>query len=500
MAYIEELLTADFKTSPYAHQLKEFELHGLDEYRALLWQMRCGKTKLTIDSACALYKEGRIDAVLIFAPNGVHNNWIVRELPIHAWTTINHRALDWQTKIASQASKSRKKHEEWWNEAKALLDCKDALVWMSFNSESMTRPDVRKLVGTLTNKKRTLVVFDESHNYRSPGTARTKMARAIAKRCPYRRILTGTVITNSPLHAYSQYELLKPGALGFDTYETFKNNFADYELRKNKAGRRYPALTGYKNLDDLRDKIAPFSSVVLRQDCNDMPDLVLRKRAIEFTKDQKAIYEKLRKRMLLEIEGKEISMNQAAPMLMKMQQVGSGFIIDEYGELTTIPGENPRLEALVEEVTLAPDKVIIWCQFRRDMDLVEERLTKEGFNVVSYHGRTKEEDRAKVRKLFSPNAENDIKALIGHPQSAGQGLDFSAASTIIWYTHTFDAILRGQADERATAIGGKNIQVVDIVSPGVDEYILSNVSNKVSISEAVSGTGLKAALERMRYE
>lgn len=499
MAYTAELIAADFKTKPYAHQAREFELHGLDSSRALLWQMRCGKTKLIIDSACALYKEGLIDAVLIFAPNGVHSNWIVRELPIHAWDTLKHSALDWRTSVASGSSKDKAAHKEWWGKAHSAVKCKDALTWMAFNSESMTRPDVRKLIEKLVAKKRTMIVFDESHNYRTPGSARTKMARSIAKKCPYRRILTGTVITNSPLHAYSQYELLEPGALGFKTFGQFKNYFADYVLHNNSRGHKYPVLKCYKNLDELKNKMAPFSSVVLREDCTDMPNLVLRTRNIELTEKQQEIYEKLRKRMLLEIEGREVQLNEASSSLNKMQQVGSGFIIDEDGKTIIIPGKNPRLEALAEEVAFAPGKVIIWCQFRRDMDLVEERLKKEGFNVVSYHGRTKEADRAKVRELFAPGADNDIKALVGHPQSAGQGLNLSAASTIIWYSHTFDAILRGQADERATAIGGKNIQVINIQAPGVDKYILENVANKVGIAEAIAGTGLKAALESIKY-
>lgn len=51
--YTAELLEADFKTSPYEHQLLEFERYGLDRARALLWTMRTGKTKVIIDTACA---------------------------------------------------------------------------------------------------------------------------------------------------------------------------------------------------------------------------------------------------------------------------------------------------------------------------------------------------------------------------------------------------------------------------------------------------------------
>jgi hypothetical protein len=74
----------------------------------------------------------------------------------------------------------------------------------------------------------------------------------------------------------------------------------------------------------------------------------------------------------------------------------------------------------------------------------------------------------------------------------------SAADLVIWYSHTFDAIAREQADERATAIGGNNVGVVDLVAPGVDEYILENQSEKFSITEDLARSGMRNALERMR--
>lgn len=91
-----------FRMPPMAHQWKEFIEHKDDDARALLWTMRTGKTKSTLDLACYRRQKGDIQAVLVIAPNGVHVNWIRRQLPQHMWETVPYIAHAWQ---ASEAHK-----------------------------------------------------------------------------------------------------------------------------------------------------------------------------------------------------------------------------------------------------------------------------------------------------------------------------------------------------------------------------------------------------------
>ncbi len=486
-------LTADFRTEPYLHQLREFEASADLPARALLWQMRSGKSKLVIDTACHLHAvRGEIDAVLLFAPNGVHENWVRRELPLHHWEGVRREEVVWRTAVAGGAADPDLR-AAWWDGAKRALKSR-GLAWFAFNSESMTRPDVRRLVARVLRRRRCLVVFDESQDFRTPGSKRTRMARSIANRCPYRRILTGTVVTNSPLHAFSQFELLGREALGFRRFADFKGHHATYATKTRRDGRSYLALEGYRNIGELRDRMAPWCSLVLRSDCHDLPALVLRTRRFDLSDEQRRVYRELHRSLVVELAGKRVSVGEGSSRLTKLQQVVSGFLIDEYREVHPIPGPNPRLEALSDEVYLAPGKVIVWCRFRADMDAVASRLTADGHEVVQYHGRTSDDEKARVRGLFQPGAENDVKALVGYPTT---GIDLSAAAEIVWYSHTFDAILREQADERATAVGGGNVPVTDLVCPGPDEYVLENVRNKVSVADAIAGGGMREALERM---
>jgi hypothetical protein len=496
-------ITADFTTEPFLHQYREFEAHCETPSRALLWQMRTGKTKLTVDTACHLYSRGLIDAVLLFAPNGVHENWTRRELPKHHWGTVPRDTLAWSTDVAGERGVDRvparerrgwqEQHDGWWERAERLLGHADRLCWFAFASSSMTRKDVRGLVARVVRRKRLLVVFDEAHDFRTPGSKRAHMARALAKRCAYRRILTGTPLTNSPLHAWAQFELLEPACLGFGKYSDFKRHHASYRMETNRSGQSYPVLDGYRNLDELRDKLAPWSSVVLRSDCHDLPDVVRRSRHVEPTDEQLRLYRELHRSFEVELDdGTAVSVGEATSRMTKMQQVMSGFIYDEWKDLHWL-GANPRLDAMSDEVYLCPGKIIVWCRFRPDMDAVAARLTADGHEIVQYHGRVSDEDKNAAIDRFQN--DGDVKALVGYPFL---GLDVSAAMEVMWYSHTFDAILRGQADERATVMGGGNVQLTEIVMPGVDPYILENVAAKRDVADAVAGSGLRDLLERTR--
>lgn len=502
MQYTADALDAPFRHFPFVHQLREFEEHAGASARALLWQMRTGKSKAVIDKACFLYENFEIDGVLIFAPNGVHSNWILRELPAHVWEGVETETVIWQSSVASAKAGAKVSAADraqwaadqaaWWERLKELRDNR-SLFFMAVNTESMTRKDVRAAVARFMKQRRVFVVFDESDDWGVPGSIRTKMARAVANRAAVKVILSGTALHSSPLAAFSQFELLEKGALGFTTYGDFKNYFAEYKMETTRTGQQYPKLIGYKHLEDLRARMARFCSVVTRDEVKDMPALHYEECHVALSPAQRKAYKDLHESFVLEIDGEELSVGERAQRLMKLQQVCSGFVIDEAGRVHDIPGAIPRLEALREEVFLAPGKVIIWCQFQHDIDLVVSSLSMDGHDVVQYHGRVSDVEKAKALRRF--REEKGVKAIVGHIQSGGRGLDMSAADVILNYSHSFKARLRAQAEERATKIGGANIRVIDIIAPGPDSYILKTTRERREVADAIAGSGLRDLLE-----
>ena len=482
-------IEADFRTTPFDHQLREFETSCDMRARALFWQMRTGKSKLTVDTAWHNHRRRRIRSVIVLAPNGVHENWERREVPTHAWDD-GYDAWSWRTDLRDDP--------EHLSRFEAAVSGK-GLSWFCFSSAVLTRPDVKQAIKrVLKDRGDTMLVVDESHDYRVPGAKRTMFARVLAPKCTMSRILSGTPVENSPLNAFSQFELLKKGALGYTSFEEFEKRYAEYEKTYTRDGRSFPKLKGYTNLGELTERMAPFCSVVLRSDCHDLPDLVFKDRAVEITEEQRRVYNELRLSFLMALEsGEVISVGERTQRLIKLQQVLSGYVKDELGETHWLvkDEDNPRLKAVVDEVNLTGGRCIVWCAFRPDMDKVKWALERDGHEVLEYHGRTSNAQKARVRKDFEPGSHG-VAHLVGHPVSGGSGLDLSAADKIIWYSHTFDAVVRSQADERATAIGGGNVPVVDLTCGLTDDYVRGNVKDKVSVADAVSRNGLREVLRR----
>lgn len=500
-------IAADFKTTPFFHQLREFEYSAELKKRAILWQMRTGKSKLMVDTACWLHRIGEIDAVIVLAPNGVHENWITRELPAHNWEDTEVLTMAWRTSIAGSKGEARvrayerqswkEQHEGFWMKIKLMLKAPQ-LTWFALASETVTRKDVRNLIARIVRMKkgRILLIVDESDDFGAPGSKKTMMVRALANKCSHSRILTGTVVENSPLRAYSQYELLGHRTLGFENYEAFKDEYAEYKTQRLRNGREFPVLDRYKNLDDLKERMAALSSVVLRPP--EMSELIPVSRRIVLTDEQKRLYRELTKSTLLELEGQDISLGEYPPGLVKFQQIVSGYIVDEFGDLHEIPGENPRLDAIVEEAHMTGGRNVIWCAFRHEMDKVVKALEASGRKVLQYHGRSTDDEKALARKEFAPGVVSKYDDLVGHPRSGGRGLNLSGADKIIWYSHTTDAVVRFQADERASEMGGGAVPLVDFRADGVDDYILDDIlAPKAEIAEDVARTGLREVLDRI---
>jgi hypothetical protein len=505
------VLEAQWRFFPFAHQLREFEMRCDAEAVALGWTMRTGKTKAMIDKACHLYGRGKIDGMLIFAPNGVHEQWVEVEWPKHGWPNVPYNGLTWKTSVAGAKGGNQLRgakreawaaeQARWWDKFKRSMR-DPAMMVLAINSETMTRKDVRRVVARFLKNRRVFGVFDESDDFGIPGAARTKMARALARRCLYRAILSGTLSDASPLAMFTQYELLEKGALGFTDFAEFKERYAVTEERTLRNGRRFPTVTGFQNLEELRERAARFTSVVLRDEVKDMPAIAPRERIIAPSEEQLAAFRQLHNSWLINIDDEEVDVGERALRLRKMQQIFGGFVKDAHGRTKRIPGPNPRVEAMLEEVHRAPGKVVIWCAYHEDMDLVKSNLDACKIDSVGYHGRVSDEEKANGLHRF--RNERGIKALIGHVRSCGRGRDFSEASTILWYSYDFAARLRRQGMERATKIGGGTIQSVDFIAGtgktgrGPDRYILDVIERRIDVADFLTGVGMRELLEGVR--
>ena len=483
---------ARFRLPAWRHQDDEFRLHRDDAGRMWRWQMRTGKTKAAIDLCCYRYERGEINAVFIAAPNNVHANWPRKELPKHVWAGIRWKAITWST--------TKSKNVAWCQEFYEALQF-EGLLFICVNAEAL---------GDLTFKEEFLKAFlkarrrkfgfigDETHDLsRRVSSKKSKAARGIAHQAVFRRGLSGTITDNSPLHAYGQYELIERGALGFDAYGKFEARYAQMKDVYVPGGHKRKTLDFYKNQDELQAKIAVWTSVVLREDCNDLPDLMEDENAFDLHPRQRDLYNAVCRDGLARLDGGEIiPPKEGGALIIQLQQIGSGFVIDEDGGVHDVvsPEENPRLIALRAELALAGPKSIIWCRFREDIVRVHRACQKWGYAPVHYYGGTSAKDRARNEDQFQTDPK--CGPLVAQPKACGQGLEFSAAGSIFRYSHLHgDRIARLQADERATQMGGRRIFITDLVAEGTnDRRMIKDMADKGTVSDHLTGEGLRAFL------
>ncbi len=348
-----------------------------------------------------------------------------------------------------------------------------------------------------------MLVISEAHHFGHAGAKRTKLARNLGRNSKFVILETGTAILNSPLRAYSMFKIGDDLALGEqfagDCYEQFARYFAEYEQveRYVKGGRKkkFPKIKEYKNLDELRELMAQWSSVVLREDIGDMPELLETERLVVMSDLQRRAYLEMVSRHLVEIGDDMVSAKDGGARAMKLQQILNGYVKDGDGIIEIDP-DAPIYDALVDEVAgTLPGKSIVWCRFREDIRRCVARLRLRGFKVLEFHGGTPLKDRDPTRVAF--NNDPRYTVLVGQPAAGGEGRDFSGADAIIFFSSTPNAIHVQQGRERGTVIAGHPVTIVRMRTRGtVDDRNWDIVDGKVTLADSVSGRGLRDLLMR----
>ncbi len=219
-----------------------------------------------------------------------------------------------------------------------------------------------------------LMAVDESTTIKNRKAQRTKNVVKCARLAKYRRILTGSPITKSPMDLFSQCDVLSPQALGSSSYFAFQNRYAVIQTRK-MGHRSFQEITGYRRLDELNERLETFSTRVLKEDCLDLPAKIYLRREIELTDEQQKAYAQMKSLALAQLESGEMSTTQSVlTQIMRLQQICCGFLRTDEDEL--IPLKNNRLNELMDIVEEVQGKVIVWATWRHDIHAITDALRK----------------------------------------------------------------------------------------------------------------------------
>tara|TARA_R110000803_G_scaffold38137_4_gene82338 strand:+ start:57 stop:1754 length:1698 start_codon:yes stop_codon:yes gene_type:complete len=455
-----------FKTAPYDHQKKAFYLCRDKEAFALLMEQGTGKTKVIIDNAAYLYGRGEISALVIIAPNGVHRNWLSKEIPAHMPDWCPHDSVYYYSGITSRDTEKIHK----------VMASQDRLRIFAFNCEAFVSKKAVEFMDKILLSNSSMLVVDESSRIKTPGAKRTKAITKFGKNAKYRRIMTGTPVTKGPEDIYAQFRFLDPFILGYDSYYSFRARYCVMGGYENRQ------IVSYSHVDELTKSIEGHSFRVLKKDCLDLPEKIYQRHPVELSKKQRKLYDQMAKNFAAELDGEHLSAPEAITRLLRMQQIICGWFPTDDGGME-IDEKNTRLKALIDLLTDIHCKVIIWARFKRDIKAIGDAL---GDAAVSYFGEVSNDDREVAVDRFQNDPK--VRYFIGQPQSGGIGLTLTAAECAIYYSNSFDLETRMQSEDRCHRIGTRNaVTYIDFESPKtIDTKIINALRDKKSLADTIT--------------
>jgi len=385
-----------FKTKPYEHQITALEKSWNKEVFAYFMEMGTGKSKVLIDNISMLYDKGKINAALIVAPKGVYQNWYDTEVPVHMVDHIEKNMVLWKANI-------NKKQQ---SKLSTLFEETHKLKLLIMNVEAFSTKKGLDFASSFLNSHQTLMAIDESTTIKNPDAKRTKNIVALGKAAKYRRILTGSPVTKSPLDLYKQCEFLDEFLLDHASYYSFRTRYAVMKTA-NFGGRSVQIVVAYRNLAELSEKLSPFSYRCLKEDCLDLPDYTYTKRIIQLTPEQQKIYNQMKQVALAQLDGKMMTTQSAMVQLMRLHQITCGHFTADDGSIKKI--KNDRLSTLVDILQEVENKAVIWAHYRNDIasiiEAVEKTFGKDSY--VTYYGDTTNEERQNaIKQIQDPNRPN----------------------------------------------------------------------------------------------
>jgi len=526
-----------FKTEPWKHQRNILAASFKMEYAALLMEYGTGKTWVVLNNVGVLWETQDprpIDALFVIAPNGVHEQWVIEQIPEHFPDRIPIISRVW---TGENTLKFRKSLEDFWNKR-----YDNHLKVFTINVEALqTKGRATSFAINFLQSFRSFLVVDESTRIKNHTASRTKFIMdKLGPLAVYRRTLTGNEITRSPFDVYCPYEFLKSGFWkGIPNYFIFTHKFGEYKknfihkksikvdnfkcprcednpdkvlfkkandrmfalcpecrgtlkeeelptkarkLLVNEAKFEYPTLLRYKNLDDLRERTTYCSFLARKEECMDLPEKIYQPIYTEMNPEQEKLYRDLKEELKMEYDGIEITVTVKIALSIRFQQIIGGFYPESE---KPIGDKNPKIEALLydlEDIT-TNDPIIVWARFRPELQHLAKRLKKEyNGQVELYYGDTSREERLRIREDFR---DGKVQFLVANQGVAGTGLNLQRSYMHYYFSNSFVAEDRWQSEDRSHRGGQKhNCLYKDIFIKGsIDDTLKASNQQKKDFAE-----------------
>lgn len=455
-------LKMPIKVTPYQHQeeawrfvMGKFENPG---GAALLIEMGCGKSLISVAAAGALYQAEKIRKLLIVCPLSICGVW-EEEFSKFA-------DFDYDLKVLKGTSDGK---------AMTLNSMNGASLQVAVvNYESVWRiePQIKNWIPDM-------ILVDESHKIKTHNIAASKSLHRLGEKTEYRLILTGTLITNKAIDAFSQYKFLEPRIFGKSFY-AFRNRYFDMV----GYGNHTPVLK--KSMEpELKEKIHSIAFRATKSDCLDLPETTDIVRSVELEPNAMNIYKHLVKDSFAELSRGEVTATNILTKILRLSQLTGGFLGDDEGkkihQIST--AKLGALEDIVDEVTSSGKKLVVIARFIPEIEAITDLLSKKKLKFSLITGNIK--NRSEQIEQFQN--DSDVLVFVGQIATAGLGITLTAASTMVFYSLDYSMSNFEQAKARIHRTGQKeNCTYIYLIAKNtVDEKVLKALKKKYDLASSI---------------
>lgn len=528
---------------PFKHQEEGTNFALGKEFSAIFMEQGLGKTRLLIDLASNLFLQKKIDSVLLIAPNMVAPQWIAEQLPL--FSPVPYKPLLFRKGASRRFDREFREFAE--------SQDRSELRWLVTNVEGFSYDTYVPYFKFFLKKNKTLLAVDEVHLIKSLDAKRTqniifglsdltKIGRRVTAVHPLsvcRSVLTGTPVANAPFDIYAIFEFLSPGFWGmpFSSFKSqyglektdtvpgstrqFKRKLSLKEMRyiREASGRGLDAAkiaqmygvnyedinylithpdvhVPYKNLPELKAKIAPYSFIRKKTECMDLPEKIYDKVSLEMNDEQKTVYKSMVKSLEAEYQGVELTALNSLTLIVRLAQITSGFFPhdeEHTGKVLPIGKNNVKIDALLshmEEYQEFPSIVV--SRFVAEAELAASEV-KAKFPDQTVELIIGDVPMVKRNKIIDAFKGGEVDVVVATQKPIGTGLNLQRSSLMYFLSNSYSFVDRSQAEDRIHRPGQESrCSYVDFLCTGtIDERIYEVLLQKKDLLEYMRGRSFR---------
>jgi SWI/SNF-related matrix-associated actin-dependent regulator of chromatin subfamily A-like protein 1 len=327
------------------------------------------------------------------------------------------------------------------------------------------------------------MVFDEAHMLKNPTAKRTRAVYgvrinspgALFKRAERVWLATGTPLVNDPMDLWMHMSRLFPEVLEelqISSKNTWMERFC--HVRQTPYG---PQVLGGKNLDQLKECLAPHVSRIKKANVLDLPPLHVTQQWVPATDiDLDGVPEEaLEELTALLKKGVENFEKLSTPLATLRRRIG-------------LAKAAHCADIIINEYYGSQSKFLVFYQHTEVMQILAECLeTQLKQKPVVYSGGLSTGKRDAVVKSF--NTDPKCRIMLAQIQAAGTGLNLQSADRVLLVEPAWTPALNEQAISRAYRAGQKKKVWASMIclENSLDESITSALLRKTRIIEGAIG-------------